>query len=467
MRHIKRRLEWIRNGLFWRTFILLTFLTTASMVAWFASYSIVERGPQSEQLAAQIVSVVTITRAALTHSAPEMRRELLFDLASNEGIRIYPREETDTVVEPEDNVFLSTLRDHVKQALDEDTRFAASVNGVNGFWISFRIEDDDYWLMLDRGRSNSTTGLQWLGWGSIALSLSLMGAAFISTLINQPLARLTAAARAIAKGARPDTLPEAGPTEIREANRSFNQMVGDLERVESDRTLILAGISHDLRTPLARMQLEVELAHLGEEARAGMHADLVQMDAIIGQFLDYAKPSDPGNFEMVDLSALISDAVATASRSSTVRVTSHIADNVNVMGIGTELQRVTANLIENARRYGRKSDAEFTEMEISCRTEGSNAVIDVVDHGEGVPEEDIDRLLRPFTRLDSARGQANGAGLGLAIVNRIILRHKGKLVLRNREGGGLIARITLPLPSRPRAPRRNTHSTPPPKEQTA
>ena len=467
MRHIKRRLEWIRNGLFWRTFILLTFLTTASMVAWFASYSIVERGPQSEQLAAQIVSVVTITRAALTHSAPEMRRELLFDLASNEGIRIYPREETDTVVEPEDNVFLSTLRDHVKQALDEDTRFAASVNGVNGFWISFRIEDDDYWLMLDRGRINSTTGLQWLGWGSIALSLSLMGAAFISTLINQPLARLTAAARAIAKGARPDTLPEAGPTEIREANRSFNQMVADLERVESDRTLILAGISHDLRTPLARMQLEVELAHLGEEARAGMHADLVQMDAIIGQFLDYAKPSDPGNFEMVDLSALISDAVATASRSSTVRVTSHIADNVNVMGIGTELQRVTANLIENARRYGRKSDAEFTEMEISCRTEGSNAVIDVVDHGEGVPEEDIDRLLRPFTRLDSARGQANGAGLGLAIVNRIILRHKGKLVLRNREGGGLIARITLPLPSRPRAPRRNTHSTPPPKEQTA
>lgn len=466
MRHIKRRLEWIRNGLFWRTFILLTFLTTASMVAWFASYSIVERGPQSEQLAAQIVSVVTITRAALTHSAPEMRRELLFDLASNEGIRIYPREETDTVVEPEDNVFLTTLRDHVKQALDEDTRFAASVNGVSGFWISFRIEDDDYWLMLDRGRINSTTGLQWLGWGSIALSLSLMGAAFISTLINQPLARLTAAARAIAKGARPDTLPEAGPTEIREANRSFNQMVADLERVESDRTLILAGISHDLRTPLARMQLEVELAHLSDEARAGMQADLVQMDAIIGQFLDYAKPSDPGNFEIVDLSALIADAAATASRASTVRVTSHIADNVNVMGIGTELQRVTLNLIENARRYGRKIGDEFTEMEISCRTEGSNAVIEVVDHGDGVPEADIDRLLRPFTRLDSARGQANGAGLGLAIVNRIILRHKGKLVLRNREGGGLMARITLPLPSRPRTPRRNTHSTPP-KEQTA
>jgi two-component system osmolarity sensor histidine kinase EnvZ len=167
---------------------------------------------------------------------------------------------------------------------------------------------------------------------------------------------------------------------------------------------------------------------------------------------------------VVDLTALIADAAATASRSSTVHVKSHIADNVNVMGIGTELQRVALNLIENARRYGKKTGAEFTEMEISCRTEGSNAIIDIADHGDGVPEVDIDRLQRPFTRLDSARGQANGAGLGLAIVNRIILRHKGKLILRNREGGGMMARITLPLPSRPRVPRRNTNA---PKEQTA
>src|SRR5450830_566638 len=86
------RQRWFSNGLFWRTFFLLTFLITASMVAWVASFRMVERGPRAEQLAAQIVSVVTITRAALTHSAPEMRRELLFDLASNEGIRIYPLE---------------------------------------------------------------------------------------------------------------------------------------------------------------------------------------------------------------------------------------------------------------------------------------------------------------------------------------------------------------------------------------
>lgn len=213
-----------------------------------ASFRGVERGPRVEQLAAQIVSVVTITRAALTHSAPEMRREPLFDLASNEGIRIYPLEKSDRIVPLEDSPIVPELEYYVRQSLDENTIFASSVNEVEGFWISFNIDDDQYWLMLDRGRLDRTSGLQWLGWGSIALFLSLIGAVFISTLINQPLARLTAAARAIAKGRQPEPLPESGPTEIEEANRSFNQMVADLNRIESDRALILAGM-HDPRTP--------------------------------------------------------------------------------------------------------------------------------------------------------------------------------------------------------------------------
>ncbi len=171
-----------------------------------------------------------------------------------------------------------------------------------GFWVSFKIDDDEYWLMLDRERIGRTSSLQWLGWATVVLLLSLLGAVFISSLINQPLARLTAAARAIAKGQEPEPLPETGPTEIKEANRSFNQMVGDLKRIESDRALILAGISHDLRTPLARMLLEVEMAPNWPTMRAqGMQSDLAQMDAIIGQFLDYAKPADTARFTRVDI----------------------------------------------------------------------------------------------------------------------------------------------------------------------
>ncbi len=438
---------WFSNGLFWRTFFLLTFLITASMVAWVASFRMVERGPRAEQLAAQIVSVVTITRAALTHSAPEMRRELLFDLASNEGIRIYPLEKSDRIVPPEDSPIVPELEYYVRQSLDENTLFASSVNEVEGFWISFNIDDDQYWLMLDRGRLDRTSGLQWLGWGSIALFLSLIGAVFISTLINQPLARLTAAARAIAKGRQLEPLPESGPTEIEEANRSFNQMVADLNRVESDRALILAGISHDLRTPLARMQLEVEMANLSDESRDGMHSDLAQMDSIIGQFLDYAKPFDASSLASIDLAGLLADVSSQLGRQADVKITTRIAPDTDVAGNGTELARVFSNLIENARRYGKTPGTDCAEIDVRSRIEGHHVVVEVGDHGPGVPDSECDRLLRPFTRLDAARGQANGSGLGLAIVNRIVLRHNGKLVLKGHEEthGGLLVQITLPL----------------------
>ncbi|MFL9925084.1 ATP-binding protein [Herbaspirillum lusitanum] len=444
---VRTQFAWFSNGLFWRTFFLLTFLITASMVAWVASFRMVERGPRAEQLAAQIVSVVTITRAALTHSAPEMRRELLFDLASNEGIRIYPLEKSDKVMPPDDSPLLPELEYYVRQTLDEDTLFASSVNDVEGFWISFKIDEDEYWLMLDRGRLDRTSSLQWLGWGSIALFLSLIGAVFISTLINQPLARLTAAARAIAKGKQPDPLPESGPTEIEEANRSFNQMVADLNRVESDRALILAGISHDLRTPLARMQLEVEMANLSDESRDGMHSDLAQMDAIIGQFLDYAKPSDASSFMPIDLSGLLQDAANNAMRLSDVRMQTKIQPVLEIPGNSTELERLFSNLIENARRYGKTPNTDCAELDISCRAEGHQAIVEIADHGLGVPEHEHERLLRPFTRLDTARGQANGSGLGLAIVNRIVMRHGGKLLLHGHAdtSSGLVVQMSFPL----------------------
>jgi len=439
------RLAWLKSGLLWRTFFLMAFLITVSLAVWVASFRIVERGPRAQQLAAQIVSIVTITRAALTHSAPDLRRELLFDLASNEGIRVYPLEDSDKVEPPPDSAVMPELEAEVRTRLGNDTKFSASVNDIGGFWVSFTIDEDQYWLMLDRDPVERSSGIQWLQWAAAAMILSLLGAMFISALINQPLARLTAATRAVAKGEQPDRLPETGPTEIEEANRSFNQMVDDLQRIDADRAIILAGISHDLRTPISRMLLEVEMANLSDEARTGMQSDLSQMDGIIGQFLDYAKPSDISSFTTIDLTGFLQDVEQNAARNSDVRIHSKIAKNLRVSGNETELRRVFNNLIENARRYGKANDAEIADIEVSGVIQHDKVVIQIADHGPGVPEAEMERLLRPFTRLDTARGQANGSGLGLAIVNRVVKRHKGKLQLFNRIGGGLTIQITLPL----------------------
>jgi len=449
MNTFPNRLPWLKSGLFWRTFFMLGFLITLSMAAWFASFRMVERTPVAQQSAAQVVSIVTITRAALTHSDPELRQELLFDLMSNEGIRVYPLENSDRIELPAEDSLITTMQGIVRSKLGADTKFASKVNDTAGFWVSFKIADDDeYWLMLERKRIERISGTQWLGWLSIMLVLSLIVAAFISQLINQPLADLAFAARSMAKGQQPEPLPETGSSEIVAANRSFNQMMQDLRRVESDRAVILAGISHDLRTPLTRMQLEIEMANLSDAEREGMQSDIQQMDAIIGQFLEYAKPADAEIVKTpVNMTTLLSDAVREASRRPDTRITAQVDDDIRVLGNVTELRRVINNLLENAHRYGKTEGLDISEVSVLCHIKNDQASIEISDHGPGVPEEDMQRLLRPFTRLDTARSQANGAGLGLAIVDRIIKRHGGVLELSNRDGGGLIVRISIPLAS--------------------
>jgi two-component system osmolarity sensor histidine kinase EnvZ len=439
--------ERLKSGLFWRTFLLLGVLTTLSMASWIGMFNFVQREPQAQQLAAQVISVVTITRAALTHSAPELRTELLFELVSNEGIRVFLLEDDDEVDPAPDNPLMPDIEKLVKTKLGNDTRFSARVNGMRGFWVSFKIGEDQYWLMLERERIQGLTGFQWLGWAALVSLVSLLGAALISSLVNAPLRRLTAAFGAIALGRRPEALPEKGPEEIRQANRSFNQMVDDLEQVESDRAVILAGISHDLRTPLTRMQLEVEMADLTRDARDGMKSDLAQMDAIIAQFLDYAKPTEASTFVNVDVEAMLHEVAHEVSRLTDVQVRTEIADDVQVRGNSTDLKRVFHNLIENARRYGKTAGTDLAEIDIRCTVKGlptaRRVVIEVQDHGVGVPEERIAELLKPFTRLDTARGQANGAGLGLAIVERVLQRHGAELQLSSPDGGGLLIHITM------------------------
>jgi two-component system osmolarity sensor histidine kinase EnvZ len=382
------------------------------MASWIGMLNVFQRGPQVEQTAELLVSVVTITKAALTHSAPDLRRELLFELVSNEGIRIYDVKPTDAVEPPPPNSLMPEVAAIVRDKLGPDTRFSRMVNEIPGFWVSFDIDGDKYWLMLERDN-------------------------------------LTAAARSIAQGKRPVPLPEKGSQEIIEANRSFNQMVDDLQQLEKDRAIILAGISHDLRTPLARMQLEVEMAPLSDEARTGMQSDIAQMDAIIGQFLDFARPTESATFVPVNLSELLEDCAHAAARLADVRTTTDIDDGIHVMGNSTDLRRVVNNVIENARRYGKTPGADVTEIDLALHVKmtghGRRAVVEINDHGTGVPDDQIQQLLRPFTRLDSARGQANGAGLGLAIVERVITRHNAELTVRNRDGGGLVLQFALPL----------------------
>jgi two-component system osmolarity sensor histidine kinase EnvZ len=433
--------------LFWRTLLLVLLLIIASLAAWLQSFRVFERAPRAETIAQQVVSIAQLTRAALLYADPYVRRDLLAELASNEGIRIFPLESTDAIVPLPDRPILRMASASIIDKMGPGTQVAAAVNGVTGMWVSLTIDEDKYWLFIDRDPVARNVGTQWIGWAAVAVALSVLGAILITRVINRPLARLTDAARELGEGRTPTPLPDAGPAEIRTVNEGFNRMVTDLGKLEEDRAVLLAGISHDLRTPLTRLRLEIEMAELQPETRGAMVGDLEQMDAIVRQFLDYARRTPQQPAERIDLSALIEAAVdrARIDGQAHTSVNLLVAHDVSITGYRTELDRALDNLLVNAVRYGRDPASGRLDLTVSLSTDGQDAVLAVADRGPGVPAAQIDRLLRPFERGEEARSGSGGAGLGLPIVQRIARLHGGSLRLLANAPHGLRAELTLPL----------------------
>jgi len=433
------------GGLFWRTFLLIALLIAVSLTAWFQSFRVIEREPRAQRVALQLVAIVKLTRTALLYSDPDLRRALLQDLESNEGVRVYPRESADRFIQQPDNPVNRLIESDLRRRLGKDTAIASSVNGIPGVWISFKIDDDDYWVSLNRDQLDSVTGLQWLGWGIFALALSLFGAAFITSLVNRPFARLAWAARKVGSGQTPDILPERGLGVAADTNRSFNQMVRDLQQLEADRAVMLAGISHDLRTPLARLRLETEMSPADETTKEAMVDDIEQMDRIIGRFLDYARPGQRAP-ERIDLSGIVSDIVGRQQNEELVVVASLIAPNLVIEAEPTDMRRILDNLVENAKKYGRSTADGVARLDIGLQALDGRAVLVVKDQGAGIPEDLLPYITRPFYRVDEARTKADGTGLGMAIVQRLVTRHRGTLRLMNRlPGPGLEVTLSFPI----------------------
>ncbi|MEX3629985.1 MAG: ATP-binding protein [Burkholderia sp.] len=445
MRIDRRLLTFVFGGLFWRTFLLIALLIAVSLAAWFQSFRVIEREPRAQRVALQLVAVVKLTRTALLYSDPDLRRALLQDLESNEGVRVYPRETTDKFkLQPDES--LNRLIEHdIRSRLGDGTVIAQSVNDISGVWISFKIDDDDYWVALDRDQLDTVTGLQWAGWGLFALALSLLGSAFITSLVNQPFSRLALAARKVGAGQRPEPLPERGMGVTAETSRSFNQMVRDLEQLDADRALMLAGISHDLRTPLARLRLETEMSPSDEATKDAMVDDIEQMDRIIAAFIDYARPMQPRSLEPVDLSMIAHDVAARLANEEGVQIRTVLAPAAVIEADETDMRRVIGNLVENARKYGLSRSDGIARITVETRASHARIEVIVRDEGPGIPDDQLPLVMRPFCRVDAARSKADGTGLGMAIVLRIVGRYRGTLKLRNRAPEpGLEASIDFP-----------------------
>ncbi|HZH08140.1 MAG TPA: ATP-binding protein [Lautropia sp.] len=404
-----------------------------------------ERDPQTARVAWEIASIVNLTRAGLVSAAGDRRSELLVDLARNEGVRVYPVEPQDQVEAWPDRQVGQLVEAKLKELLGPRTQVAGKVNGEKALWISFEIQGDEYWLIADPQRLERQLGGNWLQISATAVLLALVGAILISRLVNRPLANLARSIEKLSRGERPPRLRESGPTEISGLNRRFNQLAGDLHAMEADRAVVLAGVSHDIRTPLTRLRLEIELSKLDEASKESMVEEIDRIDSIVRQFIEYARPPEFA-IEFVAVDSVVGQLTRSYTRERAeglLQLETRLEPGLRWQGSSIILQRILANLLDNALKYGRSKEDGVARIKVSGRRRGKAVELIVRDEGPGVPQEALERLARPFARLEPERGGIGGSGLGLAVVSRLARRAGGALTLENASGSGLIARVSL------------------------
>ncbi|GAA5559409.1 HAMP domain-containing protein [Acinetobacter seifertii] len=275
-----------------------------------------------------------------------------------------------------------------------------------------------------------------IGW---VVGVPLASAIIILILVrqmNRPLRRLQNAANEYSKsGTAPYLDTNHGPLEIRQVNQAFNRMVYTLDQTERERRIMLAGISHDLRTPLTRIRLTAEMLP-DEFFREGLVYDVDDMDAILNQFISYMRDGSDEELKDTNINMLLQELIV---QFKPLDIRFEMQDVPIIPARSLSLKRLIANLINNAKRYGAEP------IELSAKVENEHILITVADNGEGIPEDQIEELMQPFVRGNAAR-TIQGSGLGLAIVKRIVDIHQGEIQIHNREQGGLEVIISLPIP---------------------
>lgn len=269
-----------------------------------------------------------------------------------------------------------------------------------------------------------------------ALGLLVIGSLLIRQTLK-PIKMLAQAAERYGYGDRV-ILPETGSGEILRVTRAFNEMQDRIHRLLSDRTRALAAVGHDLRTPIARLQLRLDMVR-DSLLRDGLRKDANEMEAMIGSLLTYLGGNETSEAAVrVDVVSMATTLVDDAQDAG-YNVQYQGPESLDAVIRLFDIKRAMGNLLSNALRYGK-------QVVLSVETQGDRLLLRVADDGPGIPEELLDDAKQPFTRLDQARERnTEGLGLGLAIVDRIVQAHAGTLMLSNGAAGGLVAEINLPI----------------------
>ncbi len=397
--------------------------------------------PLARRSANDLAGLMVLSAQTWAELPPQTREAFEVELMTSHALAL----RSEVMQEPHDDwhsPFFYLLEEALAQRVGTMQHLASEkVDGVDWYWALLPAGQGHLGVGLSKARIGSQLGL--------ALFITVLGglllaagfAVWLAQRITAPLARLEQASALIGEGKNPTRLPEDGPRELMAVSRRFNAMAQQVQDLMTARTTLLAGVSHDLRTPLARMRLALELLKMAPDATLieRMERDIEQMNRLIGNVLDLAR----GLEHEVAVNTHLPEFLAEVAEDfSTPACQISVTCPTGWMPIPRfALHRALGNLLQNALRY-----APADPVELVCELDAAHCRIGVLDRGPGIAPEQIEFMFQPFHRLDTSRSPVTGgSGLGLAIVQELARANGWKVKLEARPGGGLQAWLELPV----------------------
>lgn len=425
--------------LFRRTALTLAVAFIALLLVVFAAISYFVTVPLGRQATQDLAAIMVLSAQTWVELPPASRDFFEHELKEHHGLIV----QVAHTPLPDHTSYLP-YRVMLEQALSERLGKTIVVQTTH--------DPDIYWADIPTGSQTIRVGFEEARIGAQPphalatiftsfILIVIITTVFLARSLIRPLTQLSQAALLVGRGQKPVPLPETGPAELATLAHSFNRMAHDVSELLANRTTLLAGVSHDLRTPLARLRLAIELlpADTDPNLIAGLQHDIDVMHALLGQYLELARGVIEEPIETMDLRELV-DAVVVDARRAGARI-NWFPDNSPVLCAVRSacLERILTNLLDNAHRYGGDN-----AIDVECARSSEQAIIRVSDRGPGIPEMEREEVFRPFYRLERARSAAGGgSGLGLAIARQLAEANQWIITLEPRTNGGLIASVLL------------------------
>ncbi len=432
------------KSLFWRSALLIGSLLVASQIVLSVVFYVFVQRPRLEF--AQDLTLVYLdnVRAALVALPPVAREKFLNDVDPESDLRVTrenPKTDASTIArQPLVRVFVRDLQ----ARLPRGERVIVQETPISALWVSLLVNGEPYWIVvrLAKIRVDGNTALM-LPF-AVSLLLAALGGVLIHRSLNRPIAQLQSAANAIGRGERAPRLAIDGPNEVAALSNAFNRMAHDLEAMDAERRVMLAGVSHDLRTPVTRLRLALEVNgdQLDEHIRERMLANLRELDSSLAQFLDFARSERDEAAVDANLVDIANECTANyEAQGHTIALRGEQARaRANTRVRPQAIMRALTNLIDNSLKYSQGQ----IEVEVITGTSDRGPALVVRDRGVSLHATDFELLRKPFVRTSESRSGVAGTGLGLAIVDRIAQLHNATLSFTPREGGGLEVQMQFP-----------------------